>query len=172
MTPRRSDPVSIRAAERSDLEAVNEIYNHYVRTSPATFDLEPMEMGRRAEWFEEHDPSGPYRLLVAVEGGRVLGWVTSSRLRPRPAYATSVETSVYVAPAAVGRGIGGRLYEALFAGLAGLDLHRAYAGVTLPNDRSVRLHLGAGFRQVALFTEQGRKFGRYWDVAWFERPIG
>jgi phosphinothricin acetyltransferase len=163
--------VLIRPCAREDLEAINAIYNGYVATSPATFDLEPLPMDRRVAWFEEHDADGPHRILVAEDDGHLLGWVSSSRLRPRPAYATSIETSVYVAPAAAGRGVGRALYEALFASLADLDLHRAYAGITMPNPASVRLHERVGFRQVALYTEQGRKFGRYWDVAWFERPL-
>ena len=167
----RSASTACRAVQRRDLEAINDIYNGYVAVSHSTFDLEPMPMARRIEWFDEHDAAGPHRILVAEGGGRVLGWATSSRIRPRPAYATSIETSVYVAPDVQGGGIGRSLYEALFDALAGLDLHRAYAGVALPNERSVRLHLRMGFRQVALFTEQGRKFGRYWDVAWFERPL-
>lgn len=111
-------------------------------------------------------------MFVALADGRVIGFACSSRLRPKPAYETSVETSVYVAPDAVGQGAGSRLYEELFGSLEGEDLHRAYAGVALPNPQSVALHERFAFKRVAHFTQQGRKFGRYWDVAWFEKPLG
>jgi phosphinothricin acetyltransferase len=83
-----------------------------------------------------------------------------------------VETSVYLAPDAVGRGAGTRLYEKLFKALEGEDVHRAYAGIALPNPASVGLHERFGFKRAGHFTEQGRKFGRYWDVAWYEKALG
>jgi phosphinothricin acetyltransferase len=163
--------VHVRPASEEDLEAINDIYNHYVRESHVTFDLEPVELEARRDWFANHADSGPHRVLVAVEDGGVVGFASSSEFKSRPGYATSVETSVYVASDAVGKGVGGRLYEALFHALDGLDLHRAYAGIGLPNPASVALHEKFGFKRVALFTEPGRKFGRYWDVAWFEKPL-
>jgi phosphinothricin acetyltransferase len=102
----------------------------------------------------------------------VVGFARSGRYRPRPSYDTTVETSVYVDPASLGRGIGGALYRALFEALEDEDVHRAIAGIALPNDASVALHERFGFRRVAHFSEQGRKFGRYWDVDWYERPVG
>jgi phosphinothricin acetyltransferase len=84
---------------------------------------------------------------------------------------TSVETSIYLAPEATGRGMGTDLYAALFAALAEEDLHRAYAGVTLPNTASVALHRKFGFRSIGVYREVGRKFGKYWDVEWFEKPL-
>ena len=161
----------VRAGTQTDLGAVNDIYNHYVGTSAATFDLEPVTTERRREWFEHYSDTGPHRLLVADIGGRIVGYATSSRFRPRPAYVSSVETSVYVSPEATGDGIGTALYRALFDELAGKDVHRAYAGITLPNPPSVRLHERFGFVQVGLFSEVGYKFGRYWDVAWFEKRL-
>jgi phosphinothricin acetyltransferase len=101
----------------------------------------------------------------------VLGYATSSPFRPKPGYLTSVETSVYLRPDATGHGLGTLLYRAVFDALAGQDLHRAYAGVALPNDASVRLHERLGFREIGTFVEVGRKFGRYWDVLWFERSL-
>ena len=65
----------------------------------------------------------------------------------------------------------GALYESLLKSLEGEDVHRAYAGIALPNPASIALHEKFGFKRVAHFTEQGRKFGRYWDVAWFEKPL-
>ena len=71
----------------------------------------------------------------------------------------------------MGRGAGSRLYEGLFKALAGEDVHRAYAGIALPNPASVGLHERFGFKRVAHFTEQGRKFGQFWDVVWYEHPL-
>jgi phosphinothricin acetyltransferase len=116
--------------------------------------------------------TGRHRLLVALSEARVIGYASSSKFRDKRAYETSVETSIYIAPEAIGRGAGSRLYEDLFRSLEAEDIHRAYAGIALPNLASVALHVRFGFKQVARFTEQGRKFGRYWDVAWFEKAVG
>lgn len=161
---------TIRAAEASDATALNGIYNWYVANSPATFDLEPVSTRAREGWLAEHD-GGPHRVLVAAEGDAIVGFASSSRFRARPAYGSTVETSAYVDRTRLGEGIGARLYEALFGALAGEDLHRACAGISLPNAASEALHRRFGFRHVGTFTEQGRKFGRYWDVAWYERPL-
>ena len=163
--------LQVRPATGDDLQAVNDIYNHYVAESHITFDVEPVSMEQRREWFTHYGPAGRHRLFVAEDGGRVVGFASSSRFRPKPGYLTSVETSVYLEPDATGRGAGSRLYESLFKSLEGEDVHRAYAGIALPNPASIALHEKFGFKRVAHFTEQGRKFGRYWDVAWFEKPL-
>jgi phosphinothricin acetyltransferase len=162
---------NIRPARESDLERLTEIYNDYVMHTPITFDLEPFSVVERGEWFRHYSASGPHRLLIAETDGRVVGYVTSSRFRPKAAYETSVETTIYLAPEATGRGVGSALYAALFAALADEDLHRAYAGVTLPNPASVALHRKVGFRSIGVYREVGRKFGKYWDVEWFEKPL-
>lgn len=164
--------LEVRAGVAGDLGAIDDIYTHYIRTTAITFDVEPMSTGQRMEWFTHYAATGRHRLLVAVDGGEVLGYATSSRHRPKAAYETTVETTVYLSPLHTGRGVGSALYGALLAGLEDEDVHRACAGITMPNEASLRLHLRLGFRQVGCFTEQGRKFGRYWDVAWFERPVG
>jgi phosphinothricin acetyltransferase len=164
--------VEIRPATVDDLSAVNDIYNQYVRETHYTFDIEPMSAAARQEWFTHYDTSGRYRLLVALSEDRVIGYAGSSRFRPKQAYETSIESSVYLEPESVGRGAGSLLYQGLFEAIAGEDVHRAYAGISLPNPASVGLHERFGFKRVAHFTEQGRKFGRYWDVAWYEKPIG
>src|SRR5262245_19728958 len=162
---------NIRSAGESDLKQLTEIYNYYVINTPITFDLEPFSVEERREWFLYYSTSGPHRLLVAETDGVVVGYVTSSRLRPKAAYATSIETSIYLTPEAVGRGIGTDLYSALFDALAEADLHRAYAGITLPNSASIALHRKFGFRSLGVYREVGRKFGKYWDVEWFEKPL-
>ncbi len=163
--------VTVRPGTAADLPQLNDLYNHYVRESPVTFDLEPIRLERRREWFTRYATTGRHRLLVAAAAEHVVGYATSSPFRPKQAYETSVETTVYLAPDATGHGIGTQLYAALFAALAGEDIHRAYAGITMPNDASVTLHERFGFLQAGYFREQGRKFGNYWDVAWYEKPL-
>jgi phosphinothricin acetyltransferase len=164
--------VTVRPAAEQDLGQLNDIYNRYVVETHFTFDIEPMTIEARQEWFGHHDTTGRYRVLVGVSDANVIGYASSSRWRPKPAYETSVETSIYLAPDAVGRGIGTKLYEELFKQLQREDLHRAYAGIALPNQASIALHERVGFKRVAHFTEQGRKFDRYWDVGWYEKPLG
>ncbi|MFI0718954.1 GNAT family N-acetyltransferase [Streptomyces sp. NPDC021224] len=170
--PERTD-VQVRAGTEADLAALTDIYNHYVRETPVTFDIDPITPDDRRPWLLSHPEDGPHRLLVAqpAEGGQVVGYATSSPYRPKAAYATSVETSIYLAPGAGGRGIGSLLYAALFEALADEDVHRAYAGVALPNQASIRIHERFGFQRVGVFQEVGRKFGAYHDVAWLEKRL-
>jgi phosphinothricin acetyltransferase len=166
--------VQVSPGGEDDLAALTDIYNHYVRETPITFDVTPVTPDERRPWLLSHPEDGPHRLLVAREpgpSGRVLGYATSSRFRAKAAYATSVETSIYLAPDAGGRGVGSLLYGRLFEALKGEDVHRAYAGVTLPNEASIRIHERFGFRQVGLYEQVGRKFGTYYDVAWFQKRL-
>ncbi|MGW2411648.1 N-acetyltransferase family protein [Streptomyces tubercidicus] len=192
--------VQVRAGVEADLPALTDLYNHYIRETSITFDLEPFTPEQRRPWLHSHPQDGPHRLLVAQEttertknphngpspgpgvgaaisgsgsaDGTLLGYATSSAFRPKAAYAPSVEVTVYCAPHAAGRGIGTLLYQALFEALADEDVHRAYAGIAQPNEASVRLHTRFGFRHLGTYTEVGRKFGRYWDVAWYEKELG
>lgn len=164
--------VAVRPAVEADLEQLNDLYNRYILETHITFDLQPFTMAQRREWFGHYDVVGRHRLLVAVVNGDVVAYASSSPHRPKAAYQTSVETSVYLRPDVTRRGIGTRLYAELFSMLEGEDVHRALAGITLPNPASLALHEQFGFAPVAHFTEQGRKFGRYWDVAWYEKPLG
>lgn len=163
--------MDVRPGEEKDLVQINEIYNHYVRETPITFDIDEITMDARREWFGHYSSAGRYRLFVAVERDLLLGYATSTELFPRRAYETSVTSSVYCSPDATGRGIGSMLYGALFDALSDEDVHRAYGGITVPNAASIALHEKFGFRKVGQFAEQGRKFDRYWDVAWFEKEL-
>lgn len=166
-----SETTVVRYAEPRDAGGLNEISNHYVLTSAIHFGLTPTTEAERLDWLAQHPPRGPHRAVVAEDRGRIVGFASSGRYRAREAYATSIETSVYVADGETGRGIGTALYGFLFAALVEEDLHRAYAGITMPNPVSVALHRRFGFEHVGTFREQGRKFGRYWDVAWFEKGL-
>lgn len=162
----------LRPGLRSDLPALTDIYNHYVETSHVTFDIAPFTVDQRGEWFGHYAENGPHRLIVAEIDGAVAGYATSSPFRPKPAYRTSVETSVYLRPDATGRGLGKVLYDELLSTLDSEDVHRAYAGVAVPNPASVALHRRCGFRPLGVYHEVGFKFGRYIDVEWFERKVG
>jgi phosphinothricin acetyltransferase len=161
--------ISIRPAARADLPRLTEIYNHYVIHTPITFDIEPYTIERREVWFSQFAPAGRYRLFVAEQRGGVIGYAGTTRFRPKAAYETTVETTIYCAPEVIGKGIGVRLYTVLFDALKDEDIRRFVAGYTLPNPASAALHARFGFKTVGVFTENGRKFGRYWDVAWTER---
>jgi len=135
-------------------------------------DLQTLTVAERRGWFDDHRDSGPHRLLVATDGqNKCLGYASSSRWRPKPAYNTTVETSVYCHPDPIGQGCGSALYATLFTVLENEDVHRAVAGVSLPNPASLALHERFGFQPVGVFHAVGRKFDTFWDVAWFERPL-
>lgn len=163
---------AVRAATLHDLQALTDIYNHYVVNTAITFDVQTFTAATRRGWFDHHAETGPHRLLVAADSdGDCLGYASSSRWRPKPAYDTTVEASVYCRPDAIGRGCGTALYKALFGALEREDVRTIVAGVSLPNPASVSFHEKLGFRAVGVFHAVGRKFDRFWDVAWFERPL-
>jgi phosphinothricin acetyltransferase len=161
----------VRAATAPDLGPINDIYAHYVRETAVTFARDVPSLAERTSWFDRHGPDRRHRVLVAEVDGGIAGWTSSGQLRARSGYETSVETSIYVAPKRTGRGIGTALYAELFRILSREDVHRAYAVMTLPNPASVALHERFGFARAGVFSEQGRKFGRYWDVAWYEKRM-
>ena len=163
--------MTIAPATTDDLPEIADIYHHYVLSSAHTFDLEPKPATWWREWYSQFEERGRHRLFVAHEDAELRGYALSEPYRPRPAYDPCVTTSVYVSDDHTGRGIGSALYRHLISAIAGEDVHRACAAIAMPNPASVRLHERHGFRQVGYFSEQGRKFGRYWDVAWFELSV-
>jgi phosphinothricin acetyltransferase len=161
--------IRIRPAEQGDLKRITEIYNYYVLNTPVTFDVDAYTVEGREAWFAQFSVAGRYQLLVAEEDGAVMGYAGTTRFRPKAAYESTVEMTIYCAPEAVGKGIGTRLYAALFEALRGEDVHRFVAVYALPNAATDALHRRFGFRVVGVFSENGRKFGKYWDVCWAER---
>lgn len=162
----------IRLPQPSDLATLTDLYNHYILNTTITFDIEPYTLEqRRQQWWCHYAPQGRHRLLVAEKDQLVVGYATSSQFRNKAAYDTSVETSIYLTPETRGQGIGTQLYQALFQSLAEEDVHRAYAGITLPNPGSISLHQKFGFQSVGCYQEVGRKFDRYWAVEWFEKSL-
>ena len=154
------------------MPAIAAIYERAALTSAATFDLEGLPHDEWLRQLSKSDPAKGHFFLVAVEGDEVLGYAKSGTFRSRAAYDTTCETSVYVAESAQGKGVGGALYDALLRRLEESPLRLAVGGMTEPNEASRRLHESRGFTVVGTFHGVGTKFGRSWDVTWYERPLG
>jgi phosphinothricin acetyltransferase len=162
---------TIRSATAADLPDLLEIYNHYVLQTPITFDVEPISMEQRRVWLQQFAQTGRHRLWVAESAGRLVGYAGTHQFRAKQAYEASVETTIYCAPGAQGRGIGRALYDALFEALRAEDIRSFIAGITLPNPASIALHQRVGFTLSGTMHAVGRKFGSYWDVAWYEKVV-
>lgn len=160
----------IRPARESDLEAIAAIYAHYVEHTAITFDLERPTTGDwRAKWAAGRQAGHPW--LVTEPDGELAGYATTGPFRPKHAYRPTVETTIYLAPAAVGCGLGRPLYAALLRAAGEASFHRAIAGVTLPNPTSVALHEALGFTPVGVMEQVGHKLGAWHDVGWWQRPL-
>ncbi|MDB4943828.1 MAG: pta [Labilithrix sp.] len=169
----------IRDATGLDLAAIDEIYNHFVLTSTATFQIEPTTAGERRRWFEEHGPEHPVVVfeeddppssggktgVARVAGGRVTGWASLNRYRQREAYRRTVEHSVYVRHDQHGRGVGGQLLTELIARATTLGHHVMLAHVASDQAPSLALHRRLGFADAGRIREVGFKFGRWVDVS-------
>lgn len=158
---------TIRAAEPADCQAVAAIYNHYIAKTVVTFEEQEVsgdEVRRRLG--DVRDASLPW--LVAEVDGVVVGYAYASKWNGRCAYRRSAEVTVYLSPTHQGRGLGSRLYEALFRALRARGMHTALAGIALPNEASVALHVKFGMEKVAHFREVGFKFGRWIDVGYWQ----
>lgn len=159
----------VRIATEDDAEAVTAIYGPYVRDTAISFEEavpSAAEMRRRiGKTLITH----PFLIFEAEE---VLGYAYASPHKERAAYRWSVDATVYVAGEAHGRGIGRALYARLFEILALQGFHRTYAGITLPNEKSVGLHRAMGFRRIGTYPQVGFKLGAWRDVSWWARPLG
>jgi len=170
--PRPETHCAVRPGREGDLAGIAAIYNHFIETTAISFNLEPVDMAERQAWFAGFAERGPHRLLVAEgAGGSVLGFAHSAPFRSKAAYCRSVEVTVYVHPER-GRGrIGSLLYAPLIAALREAGMHRAYALIAKPNSASEAFHARFGFREVGVLTEVGHKFGRYWDVGYWQLAL-
>lgn len=154
--------MEVRPATLDDAEAIRSIYNHEVLTGTATFDTVPRTVEEHRRW--QQDRSGAHVVLVAVEGGDVLGYGSLSEFRDRAAYRTTVEDSVYVSPAHQGRGVGRAVLDELVATAVQHGFHTVIARIAEHNEASVALHTACGFELAGVEREVGRKFGRWLDV--------
>ena len=161
----------VRRGRDGDLDCIDRLYNHFVKSTHITFDTQPYGARRRLEWFEKFQHSGRYQLFVACLDGKFAGFAHSSPFKGRAAYDTSVETTIYLAPELSGQGLGYRLYATLLEALRDEDINRVYGLIALPNDASIALHRKFGYREVGHLSKVGRKFDKYWDVKYFELRI-
>ncbi|MEQ8486255.1 MAG: N-acetyltransferase family protein [Pseudomonadales bacterium] len=160
----------LRPATAADAEALARIYNPYILDTIITFEETAITAAEMARRVAEVDGYGlPW--LVAEQAGAVVGYAYATRWRTRHAYRFAVESTVYLGPEAIGRGIGTQLYEALFEVLRQRGTHAVIGGIALPNDASVGLHEKLGMRKVAHFPEVGFKFGRWIDVGYWQRNL-
>ena len=157
----------IRLAKFDDLSAILEISNWAAINTAANFALEPETLESwQAEWRETHEL---YPYLVAVDhDNAIVGFAKAAPWKGRCAYTYSAEVTVYVHPDHQGQGIGKALYGRLMPTLKAQGYHTLLAGITQPNEVSVRLHESFGFKRAALFERVGWKFDRWHDVEYWE----
>jgi len=163
--------LAVRDAVRGHLPAIAAIYAAAADGTPATFDLEGPPLAWWEATLDACDATAGHVLIVAVRGEEVVGYAKSGVFKEKAAYATTCETSVYVADSHRGEGMGDALYRELLARLDASAARLAVAGVTEPNPASERLHLAHGFTEVGTFHGVGVKLDRAWDVRWYERPL-
>lgn len=165
-----SDNPVIRDAVAGDAARMAEIYEHYVRETVVTFEIDDVPadvIGSRAARVQ--GAGRPW--LVIEDGGVVQGFAYGAPFRDRTAYRHSVETSVYLDKDAVRRGLGLAVYRAVIERLQGTDVHAAVALVALPNAGSMALHERLGFTHAGTLHEVGRKFDRWIDVGYWQLAL-
>ena len=161
--------MAIRLAGVGDAEAIRRIYNYEVEHTTHTFDLVPRSLAEQRAWLSERE--GALGVVVAEVDGSVAGFASLSEYRPRPAYRTSVESSVYVESWARGRGLGRRLLEELVVVAEARGFHTMIARIVGGHEASIRLHRAVGFATVGTEREVGRKFGGWLDVVVMQRML-
>jgi phosphinothricin acetyltransferase len=161
--------IDIRPAAVTDAEAIQRIYAPIVENTAISFEYVPPSVVEMAERISSTSRTHPY--LVAVDGSGVCGYAYANAHRERAAYRHSVDTTVYIAPEARGKGVGRALYSELLPELQRRGLHMAFAGIALPNPASIALHESVGFSALGIYREVGFKFDRWHDVGWWQCPL-
>ena len=162
--------MNLRDANTADAESIAAIYNHFVLTTSISFEEAAVAPAEMAQRIADVQAAGlPW--LVAEHDGAIAGYAYATKWRARHAYRFAVESTVYLAPAHGGRGLGTTLYQALIARLRAAGLHMVIGGIALPNPASIALHEKLGFVKVAQFSEVGFKFDRWTDVGYWELKL-
>lgn len=162
--------LNIRLAGADDAAAIAAIYAPYVTDTPVSFEEAAPDADEMAARINGGG-TGLHPWLIAVEDAAVVGFASSSPFRSRPAYRWTVETGVYLAPPAQGRGIGRALMERMIELLTRQGFAAVVAGITLPNPASVALHERLGFAPCATYRETGFKMGQWRTVGVWARDL-
>jgi len=156
----------IRSARNEDVGQIRDIYNHYIENTVITFEELPVSPEDMRNRFNE--VTGLYPWLVYDDGGKVIGYAYAAGWKSRSAYRFSVESTVYVREDSLGKGIGAALYRELLDRLKAAGVHAVLAGISLPNEKSRKLHEKFGFVKVAHLPQVGYKFDQWIDVGYWE----
>jgi phosphinothricin acetyltransferase len=162
--------VLIRLAREADAAAIASIYRHYVDRTPISFEEVAPDAAEMARRLNGERP-GYHPWLVAEDSGQLLGYAASSPFRSRPAYRWTVETGIYLAPDAAGRGIGRELLATLLGVLERQGYVAAIGAIALPNEASVALHERLGFTHAGTYRGVGFKLGEWLDVGLWEKEL-
>ena len=159
----------IRPATLDDLPQINDIYNEAVRETTATFDLQERTLDACTAWFESHSSQHPIVVAEHLEDPstspfEIVGWASLSEWNRRPAYAKTVESSVYVRKSHQAAGCGKKLYERILQQARAFGMHTVIAQITDENHGSIQFHRDFGFKDVGALRRVGEKFGRSLDV--------
>lgn len=163
--------MQIRSAIAADAPQIAEIYNHFIATSHATFEIDAISVDEMETRIGDTLQRG-YPFLVCEDGDVIVGYTYGRQYRPRRAYQHTIEVAIYIKPGREHQRIGTRVYEQLIAEIRKGNFHAVVAGISLPNDASVRLHESFGFEKVAQFKEVGNKFDRWIDVGYWQLILG
>jgi L-amino acid N-acyltransferase YncA len=162
-------PSQIRSARSEDGAAVAAIYAPHVLQTAISFEDAPPTPAEMSERIVATLTTCPF--LVFESDGEVLAYAYAGPHRARAAYRWSVDVTVYAASHVHRRGVGRALYVELLDQLTRQGFHTAFAGIALPNDKSVGLHEALGFHHLGTYQEVGFKFGRWHDVGWWRRSL-
>ena len=160
----------IRPYRPDDIPAVTRIYGHYVRETVITFETEEPDEAEMANRFAAIAGKG-HPLLIGEIDGEVIGYAYASTYRPREAYRFTCEDSIYLAPSAVGHGIGGKMLGRLIEESSKAGLKQMLAVITAERENSVRLHAKHGFRMIGRYEALGHKFDRWLDIVHMQRAL-
>ncbi|MCK5902999.1 MAG: N-acetyltransferase [Cocleimonas sp.] len=157
----------IRNATADDADIICNIYNDYIENTVISFEEAPLSVTEMKQLINR--VLDQYLWLVFEKDQQVLGYAYANQWKERSAYRYTLETTIYLAPQAIGQGIGTQLYAALIKQLNHKGIHNIVACIALPNIQSVALHEKLGFKKVAHFEAVGRKFNQWIDVGFWQR---